>query len=279
MIEVVTTGLYTSIQDKGRFGYRDQGVPNSGAMDQNAARRANYLVKNASTAAVMECTMVGPSMQFHEAVYLAVSGGIFEITHNDKSISMNQRFYVNKGDVVTIGRALKGMRCYVAVSGGFNTPLLLASRSYYMGVTACSTVQKGELFVVGESFNTDVTNHPLPAIDFNTSILKVYPGPEFDTLSKKIQKEIFKKNFTLSSQSNRMACLFDETLSKGAAEIRTAPVHTGTVQLTPSGAMAILLRDAQVTGGYARILQLSDLAIHVLAQKRGGDTIQFELEH
>ncbi len=34
MIKVLKEGLFSTIQDKGRFGYKNIGVPVSGAMDQ-----------------------------------------------------------------------------------------------------------------------------------------------------------------------------------------------------------------------------------------------------
>jgi allophanate hydrolase subunit 2 len=49
------------------------------------------------------------------------------------------------------------------------------------------------------------------------------------------------------------------------------------VQLTPSGTLIILTRDCQVTGGYPRILQLSEKAINILSQKTAGQKIEFSI--
>ena len=82
---------------------------------------------------------------------------------------------------------------------------------------------------------------------------------------------------TVSSESNRMAYILKGWEGFSAQEIITAPVRPGTVQLTPSGQCLVLMRDAQTTGGYPRILQLSEKAINMLAQKQTGTQIAFKL--
>jgi len=54
MIEIQQHGLYTSIQDMGRFEYQSFGVPLSGALDQHAFRIGNQLLNNPERAAVLE---------------------------------------------------------------------------------------------------------------------------------------------------------------------------------------------------------------------------------
>jgi len=57
----------------------------------------------------------------------------------------------------------------------------------------------------------------------------------------------------------------------------TSATLPGTVQYTPSGKLLILMRDAQTTGGYPRILQLTNDATARLAQKKTGDRFRFRL--
>ena len=46
MIKVLHPGFYTSIQDLGRVGYANIGVPTSGVMDSYAAKLANGILNN-----------------------------------------------------------------------------------------------------------------------------------------------------------------------------------------------------------------------------------------
>jgi len=72
MIEVIDPGFYTSIQDRGRMGYRHLGIPISGAMDRKAFDLANLLLGDTDDTTLIECTLVGPILRFHESCSLVI---------------------------------------------------------------------------------------------------------------------------------------------------------------------------------------------------------------
>jgi allophanate hydrolase subunit 2 len=109
------------------------------------------------------------------------------------------------------------------------------------------------------------------------TILKVYKAPEFDMLTETQLQVLFSKDFTVAKENNRMAYQLNEMLEGHNHSMLTSATLPVTVQLTPSGKLIILMKDGQTTGGYPRILQLSDKAIAILAQKRQGATISFKL--
>ena len=131
MIEVLDSGFHITIQDSGRYGFSKYGVPSSGYMDSISACNANKLVGNSNDEAVFEITMMGGRFAFHSDTSIAISGAIFEITLNNKSIVNNNKIDVKKGDILNFGKALKGFRVYLAISGGFsvNSCLLYTSPS------------------------------------------------------------------------------------------------------------------------------------------------------
>lgn len=277
MIRIESSGLQTSIQDLGRFYYRKFGVPCSGAMDVFSAQLANSLLGNAADEAVMEFAYTGPTLFFHESVTIALSGADFKVRCGKVLVPLNKPFLVPQNSVLRIGSAGKGVYGYLAIKGGFKTPKVLGSRSFYKEITEKSKFEKGDVLEINLptqqiSSKASIKFEPLTS----TQRISVFPGPEFENLDKKVQKKIFNENFTINSQSNRMAVLLDYKMPFSASEIITSPVLPGTVQLTPSGKMIALMRDAQTTGGYARILQLSEKAINHLAQKRAGEVIRFE---
>ncbi len=279
MITVVKAGLYSSIQDVGRFGYRKIGVPLSGSMDQFSAVQANLMLGNAEGDAVLEITLLGPTLKFQQATTIAITGAPFTTGLNDADIILNRAISVKKNDVLVFGKAKKGMRCYMAVSGGFQTPLVLGSRSFYKTITTESVLKNGDKLPIAQqqAFNK-IPNHPIKTLHFETTTLEVYPA-EFSVLSKLQQKALLKNDFKISAQSNRMGYVLERDAGFSAKEILTAPVQPGTVQLTPSGNLIVLMRDAQVTGGYARIFQLTELSMNILAQKRGGEEVNFTLAY
>ena len=131
MLKVLKAGFYTTLQDLGRFGYRDKGVPVSGVMDIIVVRAANGLLENEDTASVLEITMTGPTLEFETDTYIAISGAEMSATLNNESISNYKVYKISAGDILSYGRLTKGFRGYLAVKDGFKSKEVLGSRSQY----------------------------------------------------------------------------------------------------------------------------------------------------
>ncbi|TRZ42564.1 biotin-dependent carboxyltransferase family protein [Robertkochia solimangrovi] len=278
MIKVLNPGIYTTVQDQGRFGYRDKGVPVSGFMDTISGQLANSLVGNPIRAAVLEMTMTGPEMIFDEDGVFAITGALMSPKLNGEDISNNRAYEVKKGDVLKFGRLVIGFRSYLAIAGGFTTEKVLNSRSWYFPITSLTHLPKGYELPVGEKYkecDTDSIHHE-NEIDFDDNRLKVFTGPEYDLISKDQQEQLLNGIFSVAKENNRMAYQLNESIFPHNLSILTSATRPGTVQLTPAGKLIILMKDAQTTGGYPRIFQLSDEAICLLAQKKTGDEICFE---
>lgn len=280
MIEVISPGMYTSIQDEGRKGYRKFGVPLSGTMDRFHAQFANTLVGNDRTKAVLECTLQGPKLLFNQSTEIAICGAEYHPKLNNDSIAMNRLITVNIGDILFLGNPSKGMRGYIAVRGGICTKKVMGSRSMYASITKQRCIQKGDSLPLSNeirsSSHSNAMIKTIPSFS-DSEIVEVYPGPEYFLLSQKQRAQLTSTLLLVTSQSNRMGILLDGLEILGVKEIITAPVQPGTVQLTPSGKCIVLMRDAQTTGGYARVLQLSEEAINRIAQKRPTETVCFQL--
>ncbi len=131
-VEVVRPGALTTVQDSGRPGLAHLGVPPSGALDPDAYARANRLVGNvgtAATAAVLESTADGVALRFDEAAVVAVTGAAATVRVDGRPAAWSLPIYVKAGGVVDVGAAERGIRCYVAVAGGFEVPPTLGSKS------------------------------------------------------------------------------------------------------------------------------------------------------
>lgn len=279
MLRVTKSGFFTSIQDQGRFGYRNMGVPVSGAMDQHAASMANALLENSETDAVMEITMSGPVLEFLSPTYIAITGANLSPSLNGEAVAMHSVHKVLEGDTLSFGKHIDGLRGYLGVKGGLLTDSVLHSRSFYKPVTADSRLNDGVEIPYQEvsNFEPKITHIITENID-KVSLLKVSRGPEYDILSKKEQTMLFGRSFKIAMENNRMAYQLEQPLDTHTRSMLTSATIPGTVQITPAGKIIILMRDGQTTGGYPRILQLSDEAINVLAQKTFGDEISFQLD-
>lgn len=281
-ILILSEGMQTSVQDLGRKGYRSFGVPISGTMDKYSAILANKLLNNEEGFPVLEMTLVGPKVMFEDHTLFVLTGADLSPQLNGEPIQMNQVYSVNTSDVLSFGKVKFGVRSYLGVKGGFLTDKVLGSYSFYDGLTKNSSVRKGDrLRIASYDFQLDVTSSKIKVkpSHFSTKKLEVTKGPEFNRLTRKQRDKLFSRTFKIDALNNRMGYqLKNKFPPVKQGEIITSITIPGTVQLTPSGRLIVMMRDCPTTGGYPRILQLTDMAINQLAQKTENDTFKFDLE-
>ncbi|MGB3150942.1 MAG: allophanate hydrolase subunit 2 family protein, partial [Maribacter sp.] len=145
MLKVLKSGFYTSVQDLGRFHYRNKGVPVSGIMDQMSVFKANSLLENDSPAAVLEITMTGPTLVFEEETYIVLAGAEMSATLNNEPIQNYKVYQIDVGDILSYGRLNKGFRGYLAIKDGFKSKSVLNSRSFYKPITAENRIKDGDV--------------------------------------------------------------------------------------------------------------------------------------
>ncbi|MFL2628865.1 MAG: biotin-dependent carboxyltransferase family protein [Candidatus Marisimplicoccus sp.] len=278
MIKVIKEGLFSTIQDTGRFGFKNIGVPVSGAMDQSSAKLANLLLGNDESSAVLEMTLVGPTLEFMNDTYISITGADMNPSLNKKKVLLNKQLFVNKGDILYLSHSSNGMRTYLGIKGGFNSEKKLGSKSFYKGITKSEKLIKNDKIKFDQTINSSMkTNKNINDFKINRkSKINVFKGPEFDSLDSNSRDLIFKTHFTIGV-NNRMGYNLVEAIDNKIPSIISSPVMPGTVQLTPSGKLIILCRDCQTTGGYPRILQLDKNSINRLSQKTIGEIINFKL--
>lgn len=280
MVKVLKAGFYSTIQDFGRFGYQQYGVPYSGVMDRLSASMANSILGNNLDTAVLEITMTGPTLQFLTDTFISISGADISPKLNENAIKLNKAIKINKGYILSFGKLNQGFRCYLAVLGGFDEDIVMNSQSMYKNITTKAMLLKNDELQLNTSASLVEKTYASikwSSEHFSNNIIDVFKGPEFDLLSINQQKELFSKAFVISKNNNRMAYQLEETVQNELKSIITSAVLPGIVQLTPSGKLIVLMRDCQTTGGYPRVFQLTATAIDVLSQKMANDEISFNL--
>ena len=276
--EIKQPGLFSSIQDRGRVGFREYGVPMGGAMDLQAAGMANLLIGNGQDAAVLEITLQGPKMRFSAPVQIVLTGAELSPQLDGKSIENYKPYAIEAGQVLSFGKRINGYRAYLAIKGGFQTEMLMGSRSWSPGTTKFSRLEKGMKLPFLEANNLSGSSFSAVKADghVTSAVIEAFPGPEFELLKPSEKEALQKMHFSVAKESNRMGIQFQEKLDNTLEPILTGPVLPGTVQLTPSGTLIALMRDGQTTGGYPRILQLSEAGINTMAQKLPGEKFRFK---
>lgn len=276
MLEIVRSGLWDTIQDRGRHGYRGIGVALSGAMDQEAFAQANKLLENAPDAAALEVCQNGGVYLFRVPTYFVLCGPTTEAVLDDQSIAINTLYQAKKGSVLSVRRVVNGVYAYVAVKGGFDTDQKLKSRSMHPSLYGVQKLKKGDQlpYQVYEGLEIEIDEGPVSEVQ-QEPILEAIPGPEFHHLHPSTDFSALKLRL---SDHNRMGyrLLPSVHLKRSTESIRSAAVFPGIVQLTPSGECIALHRDAQVSGGYPRILILTEESLNRLAQMKKGEIVEIK---
>ena len=131
-IEVIAPGTLTTLQDfPGRQGHWDVGVPPSGPFDDWSFRLGNRLLDNPAEAAGLEITLTGPTLRFHRASQIVLTGAHMPATLDGQTVAFWQVLDIAAGSTLTLGKATTGTRAYLLVRGGIECPHYLGSRSTF----------------------------------------------------------------------------------------------------------------------------------------------------
>ena len=169
-------------------------------------------------------------------------------------------------------------RGYLAIKEGFKSKNILGSQSQFYPITATGSIKdRDELeYIAVSSFNPKISELKVDPL-LEETVLEVSKGPEYGLLDDDHLENLFFKEFSIAKEYNRMGYQFEEKIKGHKISMLTSATLPGTVQLTSSGKLIVLMKDGQTTGGYPRLLQLSDNAISILAQKKFGDYVSFKL--
>lgn len=286
-IRVLSPGPLTTLQDIGRNGYQQYGFTPAGAMDARALRLGNLLVGNDENEAALEMTMLGGTFAFDTAVVVAVTGADMQPMLNDvMRMPLNTAFPVQPGQTLSFGAAKDGCRCYLAVAGGFDVPLVMGSKSTHIksGVGGFG----GRALKAGDELGLLCPVQTVPKMGRtlvpyapygNQAVIRVVPGPQRDYFTDAGVKTFSTSTYTVTPQSDRMGYKLDGGGIEHAqgADIISDAIVFGSIQVPSAGQPIIMMADRQTTGGYAKIATVCAVDLPLLAQRKPGDTLRFEL--
>lgn len=285
-LTVLAPGLITTVQDLGRYGYQQYGVPVSGAADPRSARLANLLVGNDENEAVLECTVLGPRLRFDGPAVIALTGGDLGARLDGRPLQRYRALAVKAGQELSFSGLRSGCRAYLAFAGGPDVPSVMGSRSTCMkaglGGFKGRKLEKGDVLAFREEKET------LPGMesrvlgeDFSPQKqyeLHVVPGPQDDLFTEEGLRTFLGESYTVTAQSDRMGCRLEGPViaHRGSADIISDGISFGAVQVPGDGKPIIMLADRQTTGGYTKIATVITADFRFLGQLKGGDTVRFK---
>lgn len=284
MIEIITPGLLTTVQDFGRVGVMKNGFTQNGAMDRYSMTVANRLCGNCDSAPVLEMTVLGVTARFTQDTVVCVSGADFGAKINDKPIKRNKAYKINNGDILSMGAAKSGMRAYLAVAGGIVGEYVFGSAStnlkFAFGGHFGKKLQSGDVLSIGTGAFPlgEIDKWEIPESEYSKDAqLRVVLGPQNEMFTDEDIRLFLSQEYEATVQSDRMGIrLSGEPLkSKNGMDIISDGIVFGSVQVPNSGEPIILMADHQTTGGYAKIATVISVDLPRASQLSAGNTVRF----
>jgi len=288
VFEVLDPGILTTIQDGGRFGFSQIGVPPSGALDPFSFRVANLLMNNRGNEACLETTLMGLRLKALHECTIAITGGDLTPVLNGEPLEMWRNHLLIEGDVIAFKRVRSGCRAYLSISGGFIVPEVMGSRSTYLsgkfGGLEGRPLKKGDILYkppLGSPLNRLGVRFPeewIPTFSKET-LLRTILGPQEDHFTRKGLQTFFSSAYEVSPQSDRMGVRLNGPRIERRADVEESIISegllSGAIQV-PGDGMPIIILNELVTGGYTKIATVITTDLTKVAQLKPGDRVRFQ---
>lgn len=283
-IGIKSPGMLSTIQDRGRIGYQQYGVPVSGAADIYSLQLANMLVGNSRHEGCLEMTMKGATIEFFSKSAIAITGADMSPTLNSHPIQLFKTVFVEPGDILEMDLALSGFRSYLAIAGGFTVDEIMDSKSTYLrggfgGFKGRKLEKDDEIITNPSDFNQIRMIPPemIPSYSNNCHI-SVIMGTEEEYFTDESVKRFLNSQYRITDLSDRMGIRLDgpALTHKGSADILSSGISEGIIQVPKNGKPIIMMADRQTTGGYPRIACVISTDIPKLAQMKPGSKVGFQ---
>jgi KipI family sensor histidine kinase inhibitor len=300
-LRILSPGLQSLVQDLGRHGHGGLGVSVAGALDRSSLRRANRIVGNQPSAAVVETVAGGLRVQAVGDQVLAVAGAPVALTVGPPSdvpgaataedsggwsgrvrhVPMATAFALLDGEVLTLGAPERGFRTYLAVRGGVDTEPVMGSRSTdTMSGIGPAPLAAGGFIRAGKATSSNVVGNPEVQPDFpdtGVTVLDIVPGPRDDWFDAAALELLCSQDWTVTPRSNRVGMRLDgKPLERSRnGELASEGTVAGALQIPPEGQPVLFLADHPITGGYPVAAVVVDHQLDLAAQVPIGGRIRF----
>lgn len=329
MIEIKRVGFYAQLVDQGRIASTHLGFSESGAADWQSYELANALVGNsvsrsdiisescseqsetttpsAPNAISIEITLGELCLEFHQECFIAITGADATCIINDQVCQMYQGIWVNKGASLTvtdIGQTYSqcGIRVYIAIRGGLNTPLLFASAANVKREGSGGLHSNGSSLQLGDTllFNTQSSDSSTNLRDKESSLKSVHkakyildfslldfpqsmrglrqaasshialiPSYQWNDFPVSQRSIMLSNHYRVSAQADRMAIkLLGPKLKSASTSLFSQGLSKGAVQCTGDGQLIVMLNDRQTIGGYPVLGSVEAFSRAKLAQAK-----------
>jgi biotin-dependent carboxylase-like uncharacterized protein len=258
--KVINSGIFDTIQDLGRFGFQQYGMPVSGAIDSYALRIGNRLLGNKEDEAGIEISTPGLSLEVLNQTAISITGANFNPTINNFPAPMWEAIEVRKGDIISFNQIKNGCCSYLLVTGGIDIPIILGSKSTYVrgkiGGLKGRPLKKADIINIGKT-NQELQNiieRKVPANNLlayhEENEIRVILGPQDDYFTKDGLHAFLNSFYEITVDSDRMGYRLKgpKIESKNSSDIITDGIPLGSIQVPQDGMPIVMLADRQTTG-------------------------------
>jgi biotin-dependent carboxylase-like uncharacterized protein len=286
--ELLDPGMLTTIQDSGRYGFSQFGVPSSGALDNFSFRVANLLAGNQEEEACLETTIMGLKLKALSEMVIAITGGDLSPKLNGEPLDMWRVHLLVEGDTITFKKAQSGCRAYLAVSGGFAIPKIMGSRSTNLssrfGGLEGRALRRGDIlkrFDFPSPLNRLGLRFPSDGIPLfeKEVVLRVISGSQDHHFTEIGSQTFYSSSYQVTPQCDRMGVRLEGPKIERRSDVKESIISEGllpgAVQVPGNGKPIIILNEL-VTGGYTKIATVISTDLPKVAQLKPGDHVRFE---
>lgn len=277
-IHLVRAAAPILLQDRGRRGYADLGVPTSGAFDRGAAALAQRLVGNPESSAGLEVTFGGAWLRTETTVTVVVTGAEAEVRVAGRGVAVNEVVSWPAGSLLHIGAPATGLRNYVAVRGGFAvSPVLGSAATDILSGLGPPPLRTGDTVALAHADAALPAVSHAPSLAREGAALRIRFGPRSDWFHPSARQCLLGSEYEVTTHSNRVGLRLHgpALLRARAGELPSEPLQFGALQVPPNGQPIIMGPDHPTTGGYPVIAAIIHADWDLLAQLRPGDRVRF----
>lgn len=274
------------VEDLGRPGYRHLGVPPSGAADRASLIGGNRLLGNQPGDAGIEVLIGGFAVRALAETTVAVTGAAAPVSVDAEPTPFGSPITLQAGQLLEIGSAADGLRCYLAVRGGVaesdSVPRVLGSLSSDpTSSLGPAPLRRGVVLARGCVIG-DLPREPhrppvvMPPANL---VLRATWGPRADWLTERARDALHLSSWTVSAQTDRVGARLDGTpltLSR-TDQLPSEGIVRGCVQVPPDGGPIVFLADHPTTGGYPVVAVVDLESTDLLAQAPPGTPVRLTI--
>lgn len=290
-LEVISPGLFTTLQDRGRAGFQELGMPVAGALDMLGLAMANALCGNPPETAALEIRYLGPTLlAAAERVRVALAGPIqAEMLPADggapRPVPAYASVTLRRGDRLRTGTTGGAAVAYLAVAGGFDLPPFMGSLSTYtraaLGGLDGRALREGDRLPLhpGAAAATPDLMLDAKAAEalYGDGPVRVVLGPQDDRFTPEGIETFLAQAYVVTQEADRMGVRLDgpAIAHVRGADIASEGIANGAIQVPGNGKPIILLADRQTTGGYTKIATVISADLPRLGRVRPGEELRF----